>query len=76
MRALSLLSVAVLSAATAQAADTFGKNVVPFIPQSFFFDWNDPTTPLPNPTTAQCDTINIKWSRSSALGYVVSRSLP
>jgi len=40
------------------------------IPQSFFFDWNQPGVPLPNPTTAQCDTINIKWSRGAAQGYV------
>ena len=43
---------------------------VPILPQSFFFDWNDPNFPLPNPTTGQCDTINIKWSRGDAQGYV------
>jgi hypothetical protein len=63
------LLFAVLFVATAQAAvPTFGHNVVPYIPQSFFFDWNDPNFPLPNPTTGQCDTINIKWSRGAAQG--------
>jgi hypothetical protein len=65
------LLFAALFVATAQAAvPTFGHNVVPYIPQSFYFDWNDPTVPLPNPATGQCDTISIKWSRGDAQGYV------
>jgi hypothetical protein len=40
----------------------------PFIPQSFFFDWNPSTEEVPIPTTAQCDTINITWGRQSATG--------
>jgi len=68
MPALFLLAVAALSVATAQAADTPGKNVIPFILQSFSFNWNDPALPLPIPTTAQCESINIKWSRGDAQG--------
>ncbi|KAF9786026.1 hypothetical protein BJ322DRAFT_1057487 [Thelephora terrestris] len=66
MWALSLLSL--LALFTAAVSASFGNNVVPYIPQSFFFQWNDPTIPLPNPTTAQCSTLNIQWSRSSATG--------
>ncbi|KAF9650731.1 hypothetical protein BDM02DRAFT_1305155 [Thelephora ganbajun] len=68
MLALFLLPFATLFIAPARASTTFGKNVVPYIPQSFFFDWNDPTFQLPNPTTAQCDTIKIKWGRGAAQG--------
>ncbi|KJA29306.1 hypothetical protein HYPSUDRAFT_211195 [Hypholoma sublateritium FD-334 SS-4] len=43
-------------------------HVTPFLDQSFFFDWDVPGQPLPTPITAQCDTINITWSRSTATG--------
>ncbi|KAF8807676.1 hypothetical protein BYT27DRAFT_7189763 [Phlegmacium glaucopus] len=42
--------------------------VTPFLPQSFFFDWNPPAQPVPIPTTPQCQTINIKWERGTAVG--------
>ncbi|KIM47926.1 hypothetical protein M413DRAFT_22504 [Hebeloma cylindrosporum] len=42
--------------------------VTPFLPQSFFFDWNKPGQPVPIPTTEQCETIHIAWSRSTAVG--------
>ncbi|KAF9475638.1 hypothetical protein BDN70DRAFT_955224 [Pholiota conissans] len=42
--------------------------VTPFMPQSFFFDWNIPGQPLPIPTTEQCQSIHITWSRSAATG--------
>ncbi|KAF9458733.1 hypothetical protein BDZ94DRAFT_1291870 [Collybia nuda] len=40
----------------------------PHLVQSFFFDYNLPTQPVPVPTTAQCEKIHITWSRSSAIG--------
>ncbi|KDR85291.1 hypothetical protein GALMADRAFT_234070 [Galerina marginata CBS 339.88] len=43
-------------------------NVTPFLPQSFFFDWNKQGQPLPIPVTEQCETIHIVWSRSTAVG--------
>lgn len=46
----------------------FGYHVVPFMQQSFFFDWNPDGQVIPVPTTAQCDTLQIKWSRSTATG--------
>ncbi|KAG8903516.1 hypothetical protein FRB99_003172 [Tulasnella sp. 403] len=36
--------------------------------QSFFFDWNDPSLPTPVPITAQCENLQIKWSRGTATG--------
>jgi hypothetical protein len=42
--------------------------VTPFLPQSFFFDWNAPAQPVPIPTTQQCETIHITWQRSTAVG--------
>ncbi|CAA7259975.1 unnamed protein product [Cyclocybe aegerita] len=42
--------------------------VTPFLPQSFFFDWNTPGQPVPIPTTEQCETIHIVWARSTAVG--------
>ncbi|KAI0793361.1 hypothetical protein C8Q75DRAFT_804180 [Abortiporus biennis] len=38
------------------------------LPQSFFFDWVPAGQTPPVPTTAQCDTIQIKWSRGNAQG--------
>ncbi|KAF8973517.1 hypothetical protein BDZ97DRAFT_374532 [Flammula alnicola] len=46
--------------------------VTPFLQPSFLFDWNDPTQPVPIPTTEQCETIHITWSRGIETGYVVS----
>ncbi|KAI0252649.1 hypothetical protein BJV78DRAFT_327636 [Lactifluus subvellereus] len=37
-----------------------------FLPQGFFFDWNPPGTSVPIPTTQQCETLHITWSRTSA----------
>ncbi|KAJ3575914.1 hypothetical protein NP233_g799 [Leucocoprinus birnbaumii] len=42
--------------------------VVPFIEQSFYFDWNNPTQPFPVPVTQQCETIHITWERGTATG--------
>ncbi|KAF8995772.1 hypothetical protein BDQ17DRAFT_1412071 [Cyathus striatus] len=42
--------------------------VTPFIDQSFYFDYNDASQPIPIPVTKQCETINIKWERSTATG--------
>lgn len=38
--------------------------------QSFFFDWDPPGEPTPVPTTAQCETLHVSWSRQAATGYV------
>ncbi|KAF5356104.1 hypothetical protein D9756_004031 [Leucocoprinus leucothites] len=40
----------------------------PFLEQSFFFDWNDPTRPFPLTVTQQCETIHITWGRGTATG--------
>ncbi|KAF8973865.1 hypothetical protein BDZ97DRAFT_1912319 [Flammula alnicola] len=42
--------------------------VTPFMQQSFFFDWNIPGQAVPIPTTQQCQSIHIVWSRSTATG--------
>jgi len=42
--------------------------VTPFLPQSFYFNWNLASQPVPIPVTAQCDTIHITWGRSTATG--------
>jgi len=42
--------------------------VTPYLNQSFLFDWNLPGQPVPIPVTPQCETINITWGRSTAIG--------
>ncbi|EIN13423.1 hypothetical protein PUNSTDRAFT_94475 [Punctularia strigosozonata HHB-11173 SS5] len=42
--------------------------VTPFLQQSFYFDYAPSSQPVPIPTTIQCDTIDITWSRQSATG--------
>jgi len=37
----------------------------PYLPQSFFFDYNIAGQAVPIPITTQCDTINITWSVSA-----------
>ncbi|KAI0344151.1 hypothetical protein BDW22DRAFT_1427790 [Trametopsis cervina] len=46
---------------------TLGK-YVPYLQQSFFFDWTPPGQSPPIPTTAQCDSIHITWDRGNAVG--------
>ncbi|KAG9027592.1 hypothetical protein FRB95_007588 [Tulasnella sp. JGI-2019a] len=36
--------------------------------QSFYFDWDSTNSPSPAPITAQCDTLQINWSRQAATG--------
>lgn len=36
--------------------------------QSFFFDWTPIDDPTPVPITAQCEALQIKWSRQTATG--------
>ncbi|KAG8954416.1 hypothetical protein FRC04_011743 [Tulasnella sp. 424] len=36
--------------------------------QSFFFDWTPIEDPTPVPITAQCEALQIKWSRQTATG--------
>lgn len=36
--------------------------------QSFFFDWTPIDDPTPVPITAQCETLQVKWSRQTATG--------
>ncbi|KAF4623519.1 hypothetical protein D9613_002067 [Agrocybe pediades] len=43
-------------------------HITPNLPLSFLFDWNSPDQPFPVPVTEQCETIHVKWSRSSATG--------
>lgn len=42
--------------------------VTPFLPQGFMFDWTPDGQTPPTPTTAQCDTIHIKWGRGTEEG--------
>lgn len=42
--------------------------VAQFLPQGFFFDWVPQGQSPPVPTTAQCETIHIKWGRQTATG--------
>ncbi|KAF8912950.1 hypothetical protein CPB84DRAFT_1957354 [Gymnopilus junonius] len=42
--------------------------ITPFLPQSFFFDWNLPGQAVPIPVTEQCEIIHITWSRGTATG--------
>ncbi|KAI0697140.1 hypothetical protein BC835DRAFT_785906 [Cytidiella melzeri] len=44
------------------------RKYTPYLPQSFFFDWTPAGQSPPIPTTAQCDTIHIEWSRQNAIG--------
>jgi hypothetical protein len=38
----------------------------PYLPQSFFFEWD--TNPVPIPVNEQCEVLHIKWSRGPATG--------
>ncbi|GJE87826.1 hypothetical protein PsYK624_039090 [Phanerochaete sordida] len=40
----------------------------PYLPQGFYFDWTPPGQSPPVPTTAQCETIHIEYSRGAATG--------
>jgi len=40
--------------------------VVPYLPQSFLFNWDPLGQAPPIPTTPQCETINITWGREGA----------
>ncbi|KAH8086650.1 hypothetical protein BXZ70DRAFT_550688 [Cristinia sonorae] len=42
--------------------------VTPFLPQGFMFDWTPEGQTPPVPTTAQCETIHIKWNRGTLDG--------
>ncbi|CAL1696179.1 unnamed protein product [Somion occarium] len=42
--------------------------VVAALKQGFFFDWTPDGLRVPIPTTAQCETISIKWERGFATG--------
>lgn len=42
--------------------------ITPFMPQSFFFDWNPPGQTYPIPVTVQCGNIHIVWGRGTATG--------
>ncbi|KAJ6470375.1 hypothetical protein C8R45DRAFT_1015464 [Mycena sanguinolenta] len=47
---------------------TSSAKYVPFLQQGFLFDYNIATQPVPIPTTEQCETIHIEWSRQGAIG--------
>ncbi|KAF8221766.1 hypothetical protein L208DRAFT_1326161 [Tricholoma matsutake] len=40
----------------------------PFLPQSFFFNYNQPSQPVPIPVTTQCESIHLTWGRDVATG--------
>lgn len=40
----------------------------PWMNQGWFFSWDPSWEPTPIPTTAQCDTLEITWQRSTATG--------
>ncbi|KAK7064558.1 hypothetical protein R3P38DRAFT_3250140 [Favolaschia claudopus] len=49
---------------------------VGYLEQTFYFDYNIASQPVPVPVTTQCETIHINWKRGAGTGCVVPPYVP